>query len=104
MGTRRDPAPFQPGQIEILDVTGGSVVTAPPQHLIEVAIGEVSVPAHGKGGPTHDGTGGRWIEGGHQPAEVLVQQAAFLEESAEAADRHVGDRQESVESDSVPLS
>ena len=71
------------------------------EHLIKITIIQLSVPADRDHGSTHDAGGGLGVVGRDQPAHIGFMLIGADEEFQEAADRHVGERVETVENDAV---
>ena len=102
MVARRDPAMMELGWVEVSDMRRRSMVDRKLQHLVEIAVVQPAIPPNRQGIPTHDAGGGGGIERVGQARHVLVIVTAFNKELQEPADRHVGNRVEPVEFDSVP--
>lgn len=101
MVTRRDLTLIETNSIEVADMSGRTMIHRQIEHLVEVAIVNGAIPAYGDRIAAHDTSRGSGIEGVGQSFHVLLVIAALEEKLKKPADRHVGDRIEMVELDTM---
>ena len=101
MVARYDLTPMELGRVKMSDVRWCPVVKWQIEHLVEVAIVEGPVPSDREGVAAHDTGRSCGIKGVDQPLHVALVIAALDEKFEEPADRHVGDRIETVELDAM---
>ena len=99
MVARRDLALIELNWIKVADISGGTMVDRQIEHLVEVAVVEGAIPAHGDRVAAHDAVRGSGVEGVSQSFHILLVVAALQEKLKKSADRHVGDRIEMIELD-----
>lgn len=101
MVARRDLALIELNRIEVPNMCGCTIPHRQIEHLIEITVIEGAIPTDGKGVTAHDACRGGGIEGVGQSFHILFVVAALHEELEKPADRHVGDRIEMVELDTM---
>src|SRR5688572_62249 len=101
MIARGDLAPIELRRIKVADMGGGAMIHRQIEHLVEVAVVESAIPAHRDCVAAHDTGCGRGIEGVGQSFHILFVVATLHQKFKKSADRHVGDRIEMVELDTM---
>src|SRR5437870_5929611 len=101
MVARRDLALIEWSRIKVADMSGRTIIYRQIEHLVEVAVVEGAIPAHGDRVAAHDAGRGSGIEGVGQSFHILLIVAALQEKLKKPADRHIGDRIEMVELDTM---
>ena len=62
-------------------VIRGTVVRAEPEHLVEIAVIQVPIPADREGCSAHHALKGSWIEGVNEVFHIVLVVVCFLEVS-----------------------
>ena len=93
----------QRGHVKIVEVAGVLGFYFQVQHLVEVAIVQVAIPAYGNGIAAHEPFDGGRVEGLHQALHVGLVIAGVQQVFQKAADGEVGDAIELVENHSVTV-
>ena len=101
MVARGDPASVELRWIEVANMSRYPMTHRQIEHLVEVAVVEGAIPAHGDRVAAHDTGRGSGIESAGQSFHILFVVAALQEKFEIPADRHVGDRIEMVEFDAM---
>ncbi len=101
MVARGDLAPIELRRIKVADMSGRAMVHRQIEHLVEVAVVQRAIPAHGDRVAAHDTGRGSRIEGVGQSFHILFVVAALHQKFKKPADRHIGDRIEMVELDTM---
>jgi len=96
-----DLAMLELSRVEVSDMGRHAMVNRKVEHLVEVAIVQSAIPANREGRAAHHTGGSSGVERIDQPRHVLVVVPTLDEKLQEPADRHVGNRVESVEFDAV---
>ena len=71
------------------------------EHLVKITIIQTAIPTHGERVPAHDTGGGGGVECVGKPFHVGCVIAAVEQEFQKAADGHIGDGIQPVESDVI---